>query len=184
MVTYEFKAPLICNREQLIQFIQILFKRINPAFENMAHSWHKMLSGVFIPENILLEGGMRNSWRASDLPVSARWHFSQLIYLNFISKKKNTLKSSLTPRFNISRRLHVSIKNPTLMISCEDALGTECLPALEQMMSWEFLHIWLLFFLVRSQLVGYWQASPNHPSSHLHLPQSHLPWPENLTTSS
>lgn len=88
MVTYEFKAPLICNREQLIQFIQILFKRINPAFENMAHIWHRMLSGVFIPENILLEGGMWNSWRASDLPVSARWHFPQLIYLNFISKKK------------------------------------------------------------------------------------------------
>ena len=50
-------------------------------------------------------------------------------------KKKNTLKSSLTPRFNISRRLHISIKNPTLMISFEDALGTEFLPALEQMMS-------------------------------------------------
>ena len=105
------------------------------------------------------------------------------IWISF-QKKKNTLKSSLTPRFNISRRLHISIKNPTLMISFEDALGTEFLPALEQMMSWEFLHIWLLFFLVRSQLAGYWQASPNHPSSHLHLPQSHLPWPENLTTSS
>ena len=54
---------------------------------------------------------------------------------HFKKKKKKTLKSSLTPRFNISQRLHISIKNPTLMISFEDALGTEFLPALEQMMS-------------------------------------------------
>lgn len=61
--------------------------------------------------------------------------FSPIDLSEFHFKKKNTLKSSLTLRFNISQCLHISIKNPTLIISFEDALGTEFLPALEQMMS-------------------------------------------------
>lgn len=95
---------------------------------------------------------------------------------------KNILKSSLIWRFNISQCLRTSIKNQNLIISLKSFCKIKFLPALEQMISWEFLHIWLLVFFVRSQLVGYWQASPDHPLSHLHFPQSHLPWPEDLTS--
>ena len=134
---------------------------------------------MLFPVNILLEEGIWNSWRASNLPVSARWHFfpidlSEFHFKNIYSKAFSLRGSTfldayifpLKPKFDYLR------------------IVIDFLPALEQMTSWEFLHIWLLFFFVRSQWAGYWQASPNHPSSHLHLPQSHLPWPEDLTTSS
>lgn len=107
--------------------------------------------------------------------------FYWFIWISFL---KNILRSSLIQTFNIPKCISTSITNPNLIISLKNLHRIKFLPALEQMTSWEFLHIWLLFFFVRSQLVGYWQASPDHPLSHLHFPQSHLPWPNDLTTSS
>lgn len=143
----------------------------------MAHNLPKMLSGCCFQWLSYLKkafgtAGEHQTCQSQQEDIFPNWFI-------WISLQKTMLKSSPTRRFNISQRLHISIK----IISFKNSQGMEFLPALEQMISWEFLHIWLLCFFVRSQVFGYWQASPDHPPSHLHFPQSHVPWPENLTTS-
>lgn len=145
----------------------------------MVHNLHKMLSGCCFQWISCLKEALEQLEGVKLASLSKMTFF--LIWISFL---KNILKSRLTQRFNISQHIHISIKKQYLIISLKNFSRIEFLPALEQMTSWEFLHIWLLFFLVRSQWVGYWQASPDHPSSHSHLPQLHLPWPENLMTSS
>lgn len=136
---------------------------------------------MLFPVNILLEEGIWNSWGASNLPVSARWHFPPIDLSAFHFKKIYSKAVSLRGSTFLNAYL---FPWKTKMGLFKNFHRMDFLPALEQMTSWEFLHIWLLFFFVRSQWVGYWHALPNQPSWHLHLPQSHLPWPENSTTSS
>lgn len=148
----------------------------------MTHNLHKMLSEccfqwISYLKEIFETAGEYQTCHSQQDDIFFYW----FIWISFL---KNILKCSLIQMVNISQCLHTSIKKQNLIISLMNFHRMEFLPALEQMISWEFLHIWLLFFFVRSQLVGYWQASPDHPLSHLHFPQSHLPWPEDLTTSS